>query len=194
MTTYKCSVLYILTTPDMPGIVKVGYTDQSVGVRAGQISKKPFFKTRRPFEVWYQVPVENPVAAEKHAHRILDCHRLPTGKHCELFMVSPEEARDALLVAARAYPPRLRVVGGYVLQINRNTHNQRRRKSRRKSIVDKYARQAAADIAAGKLAAINDATLEAYSTSPGTRQKIKNQLIEQGIITRQENGRCVIAA
>ena len=76
----------------------------------------------------------------------------------------------------------------------RSEHLRPQPPQKRRARVEDLTRQAAADIAAGTLATINDASLEAYSTSPGTRQKIKNQLIEQGIITRQDNGRCVIAA
>lgn len=82
------SFVYVLTNPAMPGIVKIGYTDQSdVNVRIAQLytSGVPV-----PFEVAYAVKVENAHDVEDALHTAFGPQRVNSQR--EFFRIDPEQA------------------------------------------------------------------------------------------------------
>lgn len=80
--------VYILTNPSMPGLVKIGMTDQNdVGVRVGQLytTGVPF-----PFTVEFAGFVPNPAEVEQAFHIAFAPHRINPKR--EFFRIEPEQA------------------------------------------------------------------------------------------------------
>lgn len=94
-------VVYVLSNPDMPGLVKVGYTTGSAQDRA-----RDLFKTgnARPHVVEGSFPAEEAHKAERRAHRALASYRATDTR--EWFHCEPSVALSAVRKAtdAKAMP------------------------------------------------------------------------------------------
>jgi hypothetical protein len=79
--------IYVLTNPAMPGMVKVGYTQDKTPVRAQQI-----FTTGvpKPFQIEFFQLTENVEAVESAVHQALASKRVNRGR--EFFAVEIAEA------------------------------------------------------------------------------------------------------
>jgi hypothetical protein len=82
------SYVYVLTNPAMPGMVKIGYTDQSdLNVRIGQLYTTG---VPVPFDVAYAAQVENARQVEDALHTAFGPNRVNQNR--EFFRIDPEQA------------------------------------------------------------------------------------------------------
>ena len=88
-------IVYVLTNPAMPGLVKIGKTTQDdVTTRIRQLftTEVPY-----PFECAYAVKVRNYSQVEKALHAAFDPYRAyPVNTRREFFNIEPEQARAIL--------------------------------------------------------------------------------------------------
>lgn len=88
-------IVYVLTNPAMPGLVKIGKTTQDdVTTRIRQLftTEVPY-----PFECAYAVKVRNYSQVEKALHAAFDPYRAyPANTRREFFKIEPEQARAIL--------------------------------------------------------------------------------------------------
>jgi hypothetical protein len=103
------SFVYVLTNPAMPGIAKIGYSDQEdLNVRIGQLYTTG---VPVPFEVAYAARVENARKVEDALHTAFGPQRVNPQR--EFFRIDPEQAIVILrlfavedtTVAAEVRPP-----------------------------------------------------------------------------------------
>ncbi len=101
-------LVYILSNPSMPGLLKVGYTTGSATRRAEELSRVTSIPTG--FKVEWTLPVYgDPRAVEQSAHAHLAKSR--HGK--EFFRVSLETAKDACIGSfAKLYPEKASLMDG----------------------------------------------------------------------------------
>jgi len=81
-------IVYVLTNRAMPGYVKIGYTQRNAHHRASELSKSTSVPS--PFEVAFELKVDNAAWVEQTVHIELNQRRVGYGK--EFFAVSVEEA------------------------------------------------------------------------------------------------------
>lgn len=87
--------VYILTNEAMPGLIKIGRTDNDkLDVRIKQLDTTG---VPLPFECFYAVKVENATAIEQRLHEGLDNCRVRHRR--EFFETTPEQAKALLSVA-----------------------------------------------------------------------------------------------
>ena len=86
--------VYILTNQAMPGIIKIGFTDNSVEQRMKELDKTA---TPIPFECYYAKRIEKAEFVEKKMHEAFDEFRMRDNR--EFFRMSPEQAKAALDIA-----------------------------------------------------------------------------------------------
>ena len=81
-------IVYVLTHPAMPGLVKIGMTSGSIEERMRQLdtTSLPF-----PFECFYAVLVDDPAAVERAIHDAFDDHRV--NRRREFFKISPDRPK-----------------------------------------------------------------------------------------------------
>ena len=93
-------VVYILSNPSMPGLLKVGYTTRSTTQRAAELASATGIPTA--FHIEYELVVAgDPYAVEQQAHALLAVKR--TGK--EFFKATVDEAKMACIQSfASLYP------------------------------------------------------------------------------------------
>jgi hypothetical protein len=85
---FRMGIVYILTNIAMPGIVKIGMTEESdANARIGQLytTGVPF-----PFELAFACKVDNPIAVERALHVAFAPHRKNSKR--EFFWIDPEQA------------------------------------------------------------------------------------------------------
>lgn len=92
--------LYILTNPSMGNLIKIGRTTRSPRERIEELSASTGIPT--PFELAFDVYVEDCVRAEAHVHSRLERGGYRVTKNREFFDVDLTTAIDALLEAQRA--------------------------------------------------------------------------------------------
>ncbi|MCP9828652.1 GIY-YIG nuclease family protein [Synechococcus sp. L2F] len=81
-------VVYVLTNPAMPGLVKIGYTTQEdANVRIGQLYTTG---VPVPFELQFACKVENAEDVEQALHTAFDPNRINPKR--EFFRIDPEQA------------------------------------------------------------------------------------------------------
>lgn len=80
-------LVYVLTHPRMPDVVKIGYTTRSAEKRAKELSSNTAVPGE--FEIAHAINVHRPKKVEKKVHRRLSSQRTSSG---EFFEVSPQEA------------------------------------------------------------------------------------------------------
>jgi hypothetical protein len=87
---YNGSV-YVLTNPELPDLVKIGYTTRSAAKRAKELSRQTGVPGH--YEVAREIHVDRPRQVEKKVHSRLSNRRTSSG---EFFKVSPEEAAETI--------------------------------------------------------------------------------------------------
>src|SRR5262249_18080395 len=81
------NVVYILTNPAMPGLVKIGRTSDGVGVET-RLRQLDTTCLPLPFECFYAVEVEDAQKVERALHDAFDDHRIRSNR--EFFRLSPD--------------------------------------------------------------------------------------------------------
>lgn len=86
--------VYVLTNPEMKGIVKIGQTQSSVEERAKQLYTTG---VPQPYQIFYQCFFQNCEQAEKQVHEFLKKYRVKENNaDREFFRVSPEMAMQVV--------------------------------------------------------------------------------------------------
>jgi len=88
MTKDKTGFIYVLTNSAMPGLVKIGMTQNDPEERARQLSQGT--GTPASFAVYAVFPVVDAIKAERQVHGAFDDMR--TNKKREFFNITPEDA------------------------------------------------------------------------------------------------------
>ena len=78
----------------MPGIIKIGWTDNSVEQRMKELDKT---STPLPFTCYYAKRVKDPTFVESKMHQAFDEFRIRDNR--EFFRMSAEQAKAALEIA-----------------------------------------------------------------------------------------------
>lgn len=100
-------MIYILTNPSMPGLVKVGITD-NLKERMGTLSS--YSSTPVLFECFYACEVDDAKEAEKRIHKAFDANRINPRR--EFFRINPESIREILkLIEKKDVTPTEDIVG-----------------------------------------------------------------------------------
>jgi T5orf172 domain len=101
------SVVYILTNPAMPGLVKIGRTDGvAVETRLRQLDTTCL---PLPFECFYAVEVQDAHKVERALHDAFDDHRIRSNR--EFFRLSPDRPKAVLkLLELRDVTPKSDIV------------------------------------------------------------------------------------
>ncbi len=86
--------VYILTNQSMPGIIKIGFTENTVEERMRALDRTG---TPIPFECYYAKRLEKAEYVEKKMHEAFDEFRIRDNR--EFFRMSPEQAKAALDIA-----------------------------------------------------------------------------------------------
>lgn len=87
--------VYILTNESMPGIIKIGWTDNSVEQRMKELDKTG---TPLPFTCYFAKRVDDPRFVESKLHEAFDEFRIRENR--EFFRMSPDQAKAALEIAS----------------------------------------------------------------------------------------------
>ena len=90
----RTGFVYILGNPGLSAY-KIGQTKRTAEIRSAELLRE--YGTAHPFEVVSRHAVDNPVAVEALAHRILHRYRVPRS---ELFSCSLDRCQHAVLTAA----------------------------------------------------------------------------------------------
>ena len=99
-------VVYVLTNPAMPELVKIGRTENAIETRMKQLDGTG---TPLPFECFYAAEVSDFRRVEKALHEAFDDHRIRKSR--EFFRLSPEKPRAIIrLLEQRDVTPRDDVV------------------------------------------------------------------------------------
>jgi hypothetical protein len=85
-------IIYILSNPTYPGLVKVGYTRKEIGIRIKDLSKSTGVPT--PFKLEYTFRCSNGMVLESEIHRHLKEFR-PNNQR-EFFDITLEQAIEAV--------------------------------------------------------------------------------------------------
>ena len=89
------SIVYILTNPVMPDLIKIGRTDGLIEDRVRQLSSVPGVPV--PFEVFFAAEVEDAVGWERALHEAFDDRRVNSRR--EFFRLSPDKPFAILKMA-----------------------------------------------------------------------------------------------
>ena len=87
--------VYILTNEAMPGIIKIGWTDNAVEQRMKELDKTG---TPLPFTCFYAKRVDDPRFVESKLHEAFDEFRIRDNR--EFFRMSADQAKAALEIAS----------------------------------------------------------------------------------------------
>ena len=87
--------VYILTNEAMPGIIKIGWTDNAVEQRMKELDKTG---TPLPFTCFYAKRVDDPRFVESKLHEAFDEFRIRENR--EFFRMSADQAKAALEIAS----------------------------------------------------------------------------------------------
>lgn len=116
-------VVYVLTNPAMPGLVKIGITQRTIEQRLRELDQT---SVPLPFECFYAAEVGDCRRVEGALHEAFDDHRVRASR--EFFRLSPEKPRAIIrLLAQREVTP-----GGDVVESaddQRALNDERRRRS-----------------------------------------------------------------
>ena len=94
-TMNEKGVIYVLTNPAMPGMVKIGRTEQDVDNRLGQLYTTG---VPLPFECAYAAKVANAGEVEKAFHKAFEPQRVNPNR--EFFIIEPEQVIGLLKLIA----------------------------------------------------------------------------------------------
>ena len=89
----RSGYVYVLTNASMPGMVKVGFTSRSAGVRANELSGATGVPT--PFKIVFQARAKDALTLEKAVHRRLRSVRVKQNR--EFFRCSSRKARKEIV-------------------------------------------------------------------------------------------------
>ncbi len=92
--TAEKGIVYVLTNDYMPGLVKIGYTAQSIKERLKELDKTG---TPWPFRCHFAIETERYKEIEKLAHEAFAGYRVRENR--EFFEISPEKAVAALRIS-----------------------------------------------------------------------------------------------
>ena len=92
--TSEKGIVYVLTNDYMPGLVKIGYTAQSIKERLKELDKTG---TPWPFRCHFAIETERYKEIEKLAHEAFAGYRVRENR--EFFEISPEKAVAALRIS-----------------------------------------------------------------------------------------------
>ena len=92
--TAEKGIVYVLTNDYMPGLVKIGYTAQSIKERLKELDKTG---TPWPFRCHFAIETERYKEIEKLAHEAFAGYRVRENR--EYFEISPEKAVAALRIS-----------------------------------------------------------------------------------------------
>ena len=87
--------VYILTNEAMPGVIKIGWTDNSVEQRMKELDKTG---TPLPFTCYFAKRVDDPKFVESKLHEAFDEFRIRENR--EFFRMSADQAKAALEIAS----------------------------------------------------------------------------------------------
>ena len=93
------SWVYILTSPALPGLCKVGYTKKEPEERAKEVSRGT--GVPQPFEVAWAFKCFDGDILEREVHKFLDKYRENVDR--EFFRVDFEEAKNAIRILGERY-------------------------------------------------------------------------------------------
>ena len=93
--TQKMKTVYILTNEAMPGIIKIGWTDNAVEQRMKELDKTG---TPLPFTCFFAKRVDDPRFVESKLHEAFDEFRIRENR--EFFRMSADQAKAALEIAS----------------------------------------------------------------------------------------------
>lgn len=93
----RSGYVYVLTNRSMPGMVKIGFTSRSAGVRANELSGATGVPT--DFKIVFQARARDALTLEKAVHQRLRNARVKQGR--EFFRVSPRRARKEIVKEMR---------------------------------------------------------------------------------------------
>ena len=88
-------IIYILTNPAMPNLIKIGMTTTSLEQRIAELSRATWVPL--PFEVFYAAEVQDANLCESLLHNIFIDKRINAKR--EFFSTSPEQAVSAIKLA-----------------------------------------------------------------------------------------------
>ncbi|MGQ0533652.1 MAG: GIY-YIG nuclease family protein [Caulobacteraceae bacterium] len=89
-------IVYVVTNPAMPGLVKIGITQKTIEQRLRELDQTG---VPLPFECFYAAIVSDCRAVERALHEAFDDHRLRKSR--EFFRLSPEKPRAIIRLLAR---------------------------------------------------------------------------------------------
>ena len=95
--------VYILTSLDRPGIVKIGKTTQSPSKRCAELNRE-WYLAINTWEVQYWRWVENCGAAEVRIHRLFGAYNLGAKRYREAFRIDLAVAKETVVRVCDAYP------------------------------------------------------------------------------------------
>lgn len=90
-------IVYVLTNPAMPGLVKIGFTKTSIEQRLRELDQS---SVPLPFECFYAAVVEDCRKVERALHEAFDDHRVRKSR--EFFRLSPEKPRAIMRLLQRS--------------------------------------------------------------------------------------------
>jgi hypothetical protein len=90
------SIVYILTNQSMPGLIKIGKTENNVSQRMSELSNT---SVPLPFECYYAARVEDNAAVEKSFHKAFEDFRVNPSR--EFFKMDPYKAKIILQLLAK---------------------------------------------------------------------------------------------
>jgi T5orf172 domain len=101
-STTQSGYVYALINPSMPGLVKVGRTARAVDARVFELSSATAVPT--PFEIVFDVFVEDCVAGEASVHRALSTRGYRLTANREFFKAPVREVIELMLALPRGGP------------------------------------------------------------------------------------------
>lgn len=88
-------IVYVVTNPAMPGLVKLGITQKNIEQRLRELDQTG---VPLPFECFYAAAVSDCRAVERALHEAFDDHRVRKSR--EFFRLSPEKPRAIIRLLA----------------------------------------------------------------------------------------------
>lgn len=89
-------IVYVVTNPAMPGLVKIGITQKTIEQRIRELDQTG---VPLPFECFYAAEVTDCRAVERALHEAFDDHRVRKSR--EFFRLSPEKPRAIIRLLAK---------------------------------------------------------------------------------------------
>ncbi len=93
-------LIYILSNPEMQGLVKIGQTQRTVEERVAELSSGTGVPA--PYEIEAIFDSKNPIKAEKRIHAALAAYR--TNPHREFFRIDLETAIQVAMFKCQKEP------------------------------------------------------------------------------------------